>query len=252
MNVNIIVSVDENIDANVLSVFIAEKCRQEGIDFDLRVEGRAGRELVTKYKNAFNKPIEVGRKLALKVLTARTKRFGFEPYENDRIIVEIEPKSSFGTGVHETTRLCLEALESYIKDGYTVLDIGCGTGILSVSSLLLGAKSAVAVDFDKRAVENARDTAERNGVADRYTAIHGKLADNVEEKFDLIVANILTDQIKELLQGIKTHLNDDGVLILSGIVDFRLDEVIEAAKDFEVINTRTNNNWCCIELKPSI
>jgi ribosomal protein L11 methyltransferase len=165
-------------------------------------------------------------------------------------MVDIEPKNGFGTGTHETTAMCVEALEKYIKPNCTVLDVGCGSGILSIISLMLGAKSAVGVDCKKDSVETAEHNTKLNKVDDKFHGIHGNLTDKVTGKFDVIVANILSDPIKELLPNIGTYLNDNGTLILSGIVDFRLNEIIKAANaNFNVVQMKERNNWVCLELK---
>ncbi len=112
-----------------------------------------------------------------------------------RAVLHLEPGLAFGTGTHETTRLCMELLEKYVKPGDTMLDMGCGSGIPVRRGLLLGAESAVGVDIDPLAVKTAVANAEVNGVADRFTGICGNLAEKVSGTFDIVVANIVADVV---------------------------------------------------------
>jgi ribosomal protein L11 methyltransferase len=244
MSTEIIVKINSEINPDRVATMIAEKCRQEKVDFDITVNSQR-RYITNEQKKAYGKLVEIGENIAVKIATPDAKSFN-----TNRTIIEIDPKYSFGNGLHETTKLCMEAVERHTTKDCTVLDIGCGTGILSVAALVLGAKSAVGIDLDLSSISTTLDNAERNDVKNKYTAIHGNLADDIEGKFDLIVANILTDQLKELLQDIKTHMNHDSVLILSGILDFRCDELIYTSReDFDVINKTEENNWVCLELK---
>ena len=115
--------------------------------------------------------------------------------------------------------------EKYLKEGDSVLDVGCGSGILGIATLLLGADRAVGVDIDETAVRTAAENAEINGVADRFTAICGSFTDKVEGKYDIVLANIVADAIMFLSKGIKNFMKDDAVYIMSGIIDTRAEEV---------------------------
>lgn len=153
--------------------------------------------------------------------------------ETDRTVFVINPGMSFGTGSHHTTKLCLERLEKYIQPGMEILDLGCGSGILSAVALLLGAKSATAVDIDPNATRIARENACRNGLEDdRYRVFTGNVLEDQallqslsDRKYDIILANIVADVIIALAPTIAPLLKDDGVYITSGIITDRGDEV---------------------------
>ncbi len=198
------------------------------------------------------KPFEVGEKLAIKP--------SWETYENkdNRIVLEIDPASSFGTGTHTTTQLCLENIEKYIKPDDRILDIGCGSGILSIGALLLGAKSAFAVDIDENAVNISKENAEKNGfTSDKFTSFCGnfivdeKLRAKAGEGYDIIAANIVADVIIALSPIFKNHLKKGGILVSSGIIDGRVDEVYDAIKSngFEIIDVKTRSDWSSITAK---
>ena len=124
---------------------------------------------------------------------------------------------------------------------------GCGSGILAIAALLLGASTAQGVDIDETAVRTAAENAELNGVGDRFTAIHGDLTQKVSGKFNLIVANIVADAIISLSKGIKEFMNPDTIYIMSGIIDTRGDEVANAVSgDFELIARYEDNGWVCL------
>src|SRR5690606_38468658 len=139
-------------------------------------------------------------------------------------------------------------LEKYIAHSHEVLDIGCGTGILAISSVLLGAKRAVAVDIDERATHIAKVNSERNNTDDRVDIIHGNLLDNIEGQFDIVVANIVSDVIIELSRDIGSFLNENGLFIVSGIILERLDEVKTALKDngFYEVESITLGEWAVV------
>ena len=154
------------------TAFLEERFRAENINFKILTDKCDVEACLDNWKKYFY-PIEIGEKLLVRPVW----REDYDP--KGRTVLHLEPGIAFGTGTHETTRLCLEALEKYVSDGAAVLDVGCGSGILAVASLLLGAKSAIGIDIDELAVKSSIENAERNGVSDRYTAIHGNLADEV-------------------------------------------------------------------------
>ena len=155
---------------------------------------------------------------------------------------------SMNKGHSELTDWALVHLE--IKRNYNVLDVGCGSGILAIASLLLGAGSAVGVDIDETAVKTAKENAEINNVADRFTAITGDLTEKVTGKYNLIVANIVADAIMFLSKGVKEFMTPDTVYIMSGIIDTRADEVINAiSPDFEIIEKYEDKGWVCLVAK---
>ena len=170
----------------------------------------------------------------------------------DRKVLSIEPGLAFGTGSHPTTKLCLETLEDYISGGETVLDIGCGSGILSIASLLLGADSAVGVDIDALAVKTARANAAENGFTEpQFTVLQGNLSDKVSGKYRIVVANIVADIIMQFNTQVGDFLEDGGVYITGGIIESREEEVLRsfAACGFTVVERRENNGWLVFVLK---
>lgn len=225
------------------TAFLEERFRAENINFKILTDKCDVEACLDNWKKYFY-PIEIGEKLLVRPVW----REDYDP--KGRTVLHLEPGIAFGTGTHETTRLCLEALEKYVSDGAAVLDVGCGSGILAVASLLLGAKSAIGIDIDELAVKSSIENAERNGVSDRYTAIHGNLADEVTGTYDIITANIVADAIIMLSGDIEKHMHKDKVYIMSGIIDSRLEDVLSALpKTLEIIETRTDKGWYCLVAK---
>lgn len=197
------------------------------------------------------KPLKVGKKLVIKP--------SWESYDNDddRIILEIDPASSFGTGQHHTTRLCLELLEKSLKQGDNILDLGCGSGILSIGAMLLGAESAVAVDIEENSVATAKENALKNNISsDKYSAYCGniiddkELADKIDGKYDIITANIVADVLIAMSDFFARYLKDNGILIISGIIEERMDEVVSAVESsgFEAAESNIKEGWAAVKL----
>lgn len=188
------------------------------------------------------KPVKVGRRIVVKP--------SWEEYrpQEDEIVLELDPGMAFGTGTHQTTILCIQELERLVSPSCHVLDVGCGTGILAISSLLLGAGYAVAVDIDPNAVRIARKNAVQNGVAPRMEVLRGNLVDHVEGKYDLVVANIIADAIIALTGPVKGFLKESGVFIASGIILERLDDVLTALKreGYGQIEHRAMDDWAVV------
>lgn len=190
------------------------------------------------------KPFRVGETFLIKPSWEQC-----EPEEGRRIL-EIDPSSSFGTGTHNTTQLCICELERLVKPGARLLDMGCGSGILSVAGLLLGAGSAVGVDIDALAVKTAVANAEINHVGDRFTGICGNLADKVTGTFDVVVANIVADVVILLTKDAPRFMKPDTVYIMSGIIDTREDDVLACLADkFEIIDRKEEKGWVALAAK---
>ncbi|MBQ3049765.1 MAG: 50S ribosomal protein L11 methyltransferase [Oscillospiraceae bacterium] len=199
------------------------------------------------------KPLKVGEKFMIKPTWEQLD----EP--TDRIILEIDPSSSFGTGSHETTKLCIETLESTVTPECTLLDMGCGSGILGIAAYLLGATDITAVDIDANSVRIATENFERIGTTadvkllcgnvladtDAANELRAKLA---EKKYDVIVANIVADIILAMKDLFASLLKDDGRLILSGIISERAEEVANGMVEagFEAITIRERGGWTAI------
>lgn len=223
--------------------FLTERYNSAEIPFEINTNGCEEQDWLNNWKQYFN-PIEVGEK----ILIRPTWRDKYDP--KDRVVLNLDPGLAFGTGTHETTRLCLQAVEKYTNADTTILDVGCGSGILAVASLLLGAKSAVGVDIDETAVKTAKENAQLNGVQDKFTVLAGNLTDKVQGKFTLVAANIVADAIIMLSKDIKNFMYDDSVYIMSGIIDTRVDDVLNAIEDtFEVTEKLLENGWCCLVAK---
>lgn len=198
------------------------------------------------------KPLCIGEKLLIKPSWEEI------PAENDRIILEIDPASSFGTGQHHTTRLCLELAEGILHEGDRVLDLGCGSGILSIGTILLGAKEAAAVDIVDNSVRTARENAEKNGISpEQYTAYCGDiigdeaLRETLGSGYDLITANIVADVLIAMSGLFGGFLKPEGYLIVSGIIIERADEVLDVltAAGFEKLDVREKEGWAAALLR---
>lgn len=219
---------------------------------EMQCSGIREEDWANNWKQYF-KPFPVGKKLYIKpsweVPTAEAA---------GRTVLEIDPASSFGTGQHHTTRLCLELMESEIQPGATrLLDLGCGSGILFIGGLLLGAKSAYAVDIEENAVRIAGENAAENHLdPDSYTISCGNvitdaaLTEAIGTGYDVITANIVADVIKAMAPLFPRFLKPDGTLILSGIITERADEVLETvtAQGFSVLEKREASGWCAVKL----
>lgn len=223
--------------------FLKERYTQANIPFEIASSGCEEQDWLNNWKQYFN-PIEVGEK----ILIRPTWREKYDP--KDRVVLNLDPGLAFGTGTHETTRLCLQAVEKYTTPQTTMLDVGCGSGILAVAALLLGAKSAVGVDIDEMAVKTAKENAQLNGVEDKFSVLAGNLTEKVEGKYNVVAANIVADAIIMLSKDIKKFMYDDSVYIMSGIIDTRVDDVLNAISDtFEVKEKLLENGWCCLVAK---
>ena len=194
------------------------------------------------------KPFAVGEKFIIKP--------SWETCDNldGRIVLEIDPSSSFGTGTHNTTQLCICELERLVKPGDRLLDMGCGSGILSVAARLLGASDIGAADIDPNAVNIARENAEKNGF--ELTTYVGDvtgdaaLDEQIGGGYDIIVANIVADVIMGMQEILKRKLKDDGTLIVSGIIAPRADEVQESllGAGFVLRNRQQSGDWVAMTL----
>lgn len=168
------------------------------------------------------------------------------------IVVEIDPGTAFGTGSHETTRLCIQGLRKYITNDTKLLDVGCGSGILSIVGILLGAKKAFGTDIDRHALDATFENAAVNKIGkDKFDAATGNIIDDKElmdkagYDYDIVVANILADVIIPLSGVIGKHIKKDGLFISSGIIDMKAEEVKQAIlqNGFEIIETNKMGDW---------
>lgn len=199
----------------------------------------------------FFKPIYVGDRLVIK------PEWETIPDGDGKIVFNIDPGMTFGSGQHETTRLCVETLDTTVKKGDKVLDLGCGSGILSIISLMLGAGEARAVDIDPNCKKIAYSNAALNGIGeDVYTVLDGNILtdENFKESteksgpYDIVVANIVADVIIPLARDVRRYLKNGGTFIASGIIEMRIDEVKAAIEEngFTIEEIKKENDWYCI------
>ena len=201
---------------------------------------------------AFYKPMEIGERLIVIPDWEEADPHG-------RVALRMNPGLTFGTGSHATTRLCLQALEKLVHPGMKVLDLGCGSGILSIAALVLGASQAAAVDIDPKAVDVAYENAALNGIGkDRYTVRAGDVLSDrslagelARQRYHLVLANIVADVIIPLSAQVPRLLEEDGVFLCSGIIDTRAHEVEEALvkNGLTVTRRREKNGWGALESK---
>ena len=206
----------------------------------------------------YYKPMEIGERLLVIPEWEQENVKGQAKYAG-KVPLILEPGLTFGTGSHATTRLCLTALEEAVHGGETVLDLGCGSGILSIAALRLGAVSAKAVDIDDKCLTVAYENAALNGIGkDRYTVMAGNvIADKglatrlARERYHLVLANIVADVIIPLSAQVPALLEQDGVFLCSGIIDTRADEVQAALEKngLHVIRRREKNGWVALEAR---
>lgn len=196
----------------------------------------------------YYKPFKIGENILIKPSWEDVE------IEDGNILIELDPGMAFGTGTHETTWMCTEALEKYIKPGDVVYDIGCGSGILSIASVKLGARKVVGVDLDPVCVKTSKENAKINNVEDFIDIREGDLLEVVNDKADLIVSNIIAEVIAGMTGNLKKYLIDDGIFIASGIIIEKIPLVEDALKEngFEILDTIQKNEWALIVSKNTI
>lgn len=190
----------------------------------------------------YYKPIKIGERILIKP--------SWEEYvleEND-ILIELDPGMAFGTGTHETTMMCTEALEKYVKQGDIVYDIGCGSGILSIVAAKLGAEKVVGVDLDELCVKVSNENIRLNDVDKIIEIKEGNLLDVVEGKANIIVSNIIAEIIAKMTKDLKAYLKEDGIFITSGIIVEKIELVENALVEngFKILDIKKLNGWACI------
>lgn len=221
--------------------FLRRRLGSAGVKNKISTKACRVEDYINNWKQYF-RPVAVSERL---LICPSWRRDEVKP--NGRAVLQIDPGLAFGTGAHETTSLCLSLLEKYMKPGAMVLDIGCGSGILSVASILLGAKAATGVDIDELAVKTAAENAKVNGVSDKFTAVCGNLVDKIRGQFDVIVANIVADVIIELNKSVKNYMHKRSMYLMSGIIEQNEIAVCMSLEpDFNVIDVRRKNGWVAI------
>jgi ribosomal protein L11 methyltransferase len=169
----------------------------------------------------------------------------------DQIVITIDPKMSFGTGEHESTKLVLHLLEQFLKEDDVVLDVGSGTGVLSIASVLLGAERAVAIDNSEWCYENAIENSKLNGVEDKIEILEGEIDLAEKRAFDIVVANINKNVLLDIAKKLRSRLKPDGMLILSGILIKDSDDIINHYTElgFRFFDEKQMNEWIAIGMK---
>lgn len=192
----------------------------------------------------YYKPIRLGKRILIKPIWEECE------IKEEDILIELDPGMAFGTGTHETTMMCIEALEKYVKDDHRIFDIGTGSGILAISAAKLGAKEVIGVDLDEVAVKAARENVGFNNVSN-IEIKHGNLVDVLTGKADIIVANIIAEVIIGLSKDVRKFMAEDGIFIASGIIRDRKEDVLSAMKsaNLEIIEAREMGEWVCIVSK---
>lgn len=179
-----------------------------------------------------------------------------QPEDEDKMIIHIDPGTAFGTGMHETTQLCIRQIKKYVTEDTEILDVGCGSGILGMLALKFGAKHSVGTDLDPCAIDATHENMEVNGVGkDRYEVMIGNIIDNKAvqdavgyDRYDMVAANILADVLVPLTPVILNHLKSGGIYITSGIIEEKEETVVEAVKaaGLEVLEVNHQGEWVSV------
>ena len=221
-------------DANKIKAELEEKSLGQA-----SIEEKDDEDWANNWKKYY-KPLEIGESLAIVP--------EWEEYKSDRTIIKINPGMAFGTGTHESTYMCLELLEKCVNEDDEIFDIGCGSGILAIAALKLGAKRALAIDIDDKCIDASHENAKLNDVEDKMEIKKGNLLDVVKGRADLIVSNIIAEIIVDEIKNLKNHMDPGGIFITSGIIKERRQMVMDALveNNFEIIDEIEKNNWLAI------
>ena len=242
---------DEHTSVEDCIAFVSDRFSSESITYEVEIKHVDEEDYANSWKQYY-KPIKIGNRVVIVP--------EWEPYEkaDGEITVTLNPGMAFGTGTHETTSMCIEALQDIVFEGDEVLDIGCGSGILSVTALLCGANRADATDIDRNAVNVAYENAELNGVKDRLYATEDNILSaespirTAGKMYNVVIANIVADVIIEICGFVKTLIKPYGCFVASGIISERLDDVVKAMNDngLCVAAIHEKRGWNCIIANP--
>lgn len=241
--------IDEHNSIEDCLAFISERFTFNNIAYTYEQKSVDEEDYANSWKKYY-KPVHIGEKI---VVVPQWEEY--EKKENETVLI-MNPGMAFGTGTHETTYMCAEALQETVEKDDEILDVGCGSGILSVTALLCGAKHADATDIDMNAVKVAQENAKMNKVDKKLNAFKGDVTDKngdaakliKDKKYDIVVANIVADVIIKLTPCVNDYLIDDGCYIMSGIIAERLHDVTVALKEnnFVIKEIREKKGWNCI------
>ena len=229
--------------------FIRDRANSEGLEIKVEINGVNEEDWATSWK-AYYKPVHIGDRMVIVPM--------WETYEEQpgEVIVRMDPGMAFGTGTHETTRLVVTLLEKYTKAGCRVLDVGTGSGILAICASKLGAGECKAYDIDPVAVrvarENVKDNECDNITCDVSDLLYG--VDLSNGQYDLVCANIVADIIIRMAPDIGKYMKDDAILLASGIITERSEEVVEAvrANGLRIKELLTDNGWCALVIEKNV
>lgn len=225
------------------TAYINDRLNQLGIDFKIELISLCEEDWADSWKQYY-KPIKIGKHLVVVPM--------WEKYDaqDGEIIVKMDPGMAFGTGTHETTRLCATLLEGYVNSDSTMLDVGTGSGILAICASKLGAKKCYAYDIDPVAVRVARENVKDNDLTNIECEVSDLLKGVKEGKYDVITANIVADIIIRMLPDISKYMHEKTVLVISGIIDERCQDVYKSINEnsFKIIEEIHENGWCAISL----
>ncbi len=234
--IHIYISCEDNAEESV--TYLTERFAAVGIQAQIKSIGVDDADWSENWKKYF-KAFPVGNRLAVCP--------SWETYDNaeNRVVLKIDPGAAFGTGSHATTSMCLSLLDKYISQGNTLLDIGCGSGILAITGVLLGAENAVGVDIDAQSVKVSKENAEINDISQKTEFICGDLTEKISGKYDIVCANIVADVIIKLTPDVDKFMNDGALFMCSGIIDLRADEVRDALLNngFSIVEEVVRDNW---------
>ena len=238
------VYIKQEAQAAEAAAFLDERLTAEGIDHETSIVGVNEEDWANNWKQFYHTQ-HIGKRLVVSPSWE-----DYKPAEGE-IVMNLDPGMAFGTGTHDTTRLCLELLEECVTPETHILDVGTGSGILAVGGVLLGAPSALGVDIDPVAVKVAKENSELNGTSGRTEFVCGDLTDKVHGKFEIVTANIVADVIIRLLSTVKNYLVKGGTFIISGIIDTRADEVENACREagFTTEKRLEHGGWVAIMMK---
>ncbi|SHF67898.1 50S ribosomal protein L11 methyltransferase [Ornithinibacillus halophilus] len=199
-------------------------------------------EWATAWKKYY-KPIKISDKITITPTWEE-----YKPENENEVVIELDPGMAFGTGTHPTTILSIQALEKFLNENDEVIDVGCGSGVLSIASVLLGAKEVHAFDLDEIAVESTKQNAQTNDVEDKIAAKQNNLLNGIDRQVDVVVSNILAEIIVRFIDDAWKNLKQDGYFITSGIIQSKKQTVINSleSQGFQIIETNELNDWVSI------